>query len=331
MNIAMVGHNNTKTQIRRAVESAVARNVSIPHMLFAGAPGCGKTTMAKEIAKISNANFIKAIPEDMKNYENVITLLEQLDHSGYDAKGNRIGKIRPTIIFFDEIHGMPLKGQEKLGIAMEEWQIESTKANRYIWLPFFTVIGATTNDGKLSKPYRDRFKLRFVFQLYGNEELTDIVLLHANKMKLIISAKAARDIAKRSKGTPRIAVGYLERVRDMALSMESKIITYNVVGRTFEEMKVDKEGLTATEVKILKALYNAGTSVGLDNLSIMVNESTKTLAESVEPFLIQKGFITRSGRGRILTSEGKKYLEVMYSDDKHIIAKEEIPVGYVRT
>jgi len=331
MNIAMVGHDNTKIQIRRAVESAVARNVSIPHMLFAGAPGCGKTTMAKEIAKISNANFIKAIPEDIKNYENTITLLEQLDHSGYDAKGNRVGKIRPTVIFFDEIHSMPLKGQEKLGIAMEEWQIESSRANRYIWLPFFTVVGATTNDGKLSKPFRDRFKLRFVFQLYGNEDLTDIVMLHANKMKLVISAKAARDIARRSKGTPRIAVGYLERVRDMALSMESKIITSNVVSKTFKEMKIDEEGLTATEVKILKALYNAGTSVGLDNLSIIVNESTKTLSESIEPFLIQKGFITRSGKGRVLTKEGEKYLEVMYSSDKRPIAKEEIPVGYVRT
>lgn len=331
MRMAMIGHNNTKTQIRRAVESAMARNVSIPHMLFAGAPGCGKTTMAKEIAKLSNVNFIKAVPEDMKNYESVLTLLEQLDHTGYDARGNRIGKIRPTIIFFDEIHGMPLKGQEKLGIAMEEWQIESTRANRYIWLPFFTVVGATTNDGKLSKPFRDRFKLRFVFQLYENKELTQIVQLHANRMRLLISAKAARDIAKRSKGTPRIAVGYLERVRDMALSMGSDIITYNVVGKAFEEMKVDKEGLTATEVKVLKALYNAGTSVGLDNLSIIVNESTKTLSESIEPFLIQKGFITRSGRGRLLTNEGKKYLEVMYSDDKHIIAKEEIPVGYVRT
>jgi len=331
MNIEMIGHNNTKIQIRRAVESAVARNVSIPHMLFAGAPGCGKTTMAKEIAKISNANFIKAVPEDMKNYDSVIKVLEQLDHTGYDARGNRIGKIRPTIIFFDEIHGMPLKGQEKLGIAMEEWQIESNRANRYIWLPFFTIVGATTNDGKLSKPYRDRFKLRFVFQLYDGDELTDIVNLHAKKMRTVISAKAARDIARRSKGTPRIAVGYLERVRDMALSIGSEVITYNVVNKTFNEMKVDEDGFTLTEIKVMKALYNADTTVGLDNLSIIVNESTKTLAESVEPFLIQKGFLMRSGRGRVLTDKGRQYLEVKYSDDKHIIAKEEIPVGYVRT
>jgi len=330
MQMKMIGHDNTKTQIRRAVESARARNVAIPHMLFAGAPGCGKTTMAKEIAKVSQANFIKAIPEDMKTYESVLSLLEQLDHSGYDRRGNRIGRIKPTIIFFDEIHAMPLKGQEKLGIAMEEWQIESNHANRYIWLPFFTLVGATTNDGKLSKPFRDRFKLRFVFQTYEEEELTRIVQLHAGRMKMIISGRAARDIAVRSKGTPRIAVGYLERARDMALSLQSKIITSSITQRTFGEMKVDEEGLTETEIKVLKALYNAGTTVGLDNLSIITNESSKTLAESVEPFLIQKGLLLRSGKGRLLTPVGKKYIELMYSDDPRIVPKEEIPVGYKR-
>jgi len=330
MNIRMIGHENTKTQIRRAVESARARNVAIPHMLFAGAPGCGKTTMAKEIAKISQASFIKAVPEDMKDYNAVISLLEQLNHTGYDRRGNRIGRINPTVIFFDEIHAMPLKGQEKLGIAMEEWQIESTRTNRFIWLPFFTVIGATTNDGKLSKPFRDRFKLRFVFQTYEEEELTEIVKAHANRMKILISSRAARDIAARSKGTPRIAVGYLERVRDMALSLESKIITSETAKRTFLEMKVDEEGLTETEIKVLKALFNAGTSVGLDNLSIITNESAKTLTESVEPFLIQKGFILRSGKGRVLTPIGRKYVETLYSDDPDVVVKEEIPVGYVR-
>lgn len=330
MEIQMIGHENTKTQIRRAVESAVARNVAIPHMLFAGAPGCGKTTMAKEIAKISKASFVKAVPEDMKDYSAVLSLLEQLNHTGYDSRGNRIGRIHPTVIFFDEIHAMPLKGQEKLGIAMEEWQIESTHANRYIWLPFFTIIGATTNDGKLSKPFRDRFKLRFVFQTYEEPELTNIVKVHADRLKIMISAKAARDIAKRSKGTPRIAVGYLERVRDMALSLKSELITSGITKRTFEEMRVDEEGLTETEIKVLKSLYNAGTSVGLDNLSIITNESAKTLTESVEPFLIQRGLILRSGKGRVLTSSGKKYVERLYSDDPEFIAKEEIPVGYVR-
>ena len=330
MQMRMIGHENTKTQIRRAVESAHARNVAIPHMLFAGAPGCGKTTMAKEIAKISKAHFIKAVPEDMKDYNAVIGLLEQLDHTGYDRRGNRIGRIHPTVIFFDEIHAMPLKGQEKLGIAMEEWQIESTHANRYIWLPYFTLIGATTNDGKLSKPFRDRFKLRFVFQTYETDELTQIVKMHSGRLKMMISERAARDIATRSKGTPRIAVGYLERARDMALSMRSKLITSGITHRTFKEMKVDEKGLTETEIKVLKALYNAGTSVGLDNLSIITNESAKTLSESVEPFLIQKGLILRSGKGRVLTPAGRKYVEIAYSDDPHVIAKEEIPVGYRR-
>jgi len=330
MKIQMIGHNSTKTQIQRAAESAAARNVAMPHMLFAGAPGCGKTTIAKEMAKISGAPFIKAVPEDMRDYDSVLSLLERLDTTGYDAKGNRIGKIRPSIVFFDEIHGMPLKGQEKLGIAMEEWQIESSHANRYIWLPYFTVIGATTNDGKLSKPFRDRFKLRFLFQTYSDDELTEIVKFHSGRSHLIISEKAAREIAVRSKGTPRIAVGYLERARDMALTMKSELITSAIVLDTFKEMGVDSEGLTPTETKVLKALYQNKATVGLENLAIMTNESAKSLSESVEPFLIQKGFMLRSGRGRVLTPAGRKYVEMMYSKDKKLEIKEEIPIGYVR-
>lgn len=329
MTFNMVGHENTKSQIKIALSSAVNRNMALPHMLFAGAAGCGKTTMAKQIAKIGGVNFIKLVPDDIKDYDSTIKALEHLNIEGYDPLGNRISQIKPTIIFFDEIHRMPLKGQEDLGRAMEEFRIESKRPGKYIWLPFFTVIGATTNDGKLSKPFRDRFKIRFVFQPYSMAESIDIVKMHAYNMNMIITDRAVRNIAKRGRGIPRIMVGYIERVRDMALSLGAKVVNNKIVNMTFGELGIDSEGLTTVESKILKHLHeNYGKPIGLDNLSILVNEVPKTIIDSAEPFLIQKGFIIRSGKGRMLTEKGKKYVEGEHLRNRFV--KEEIEEGYVR-
>lgn len=305
----LIGHETTKKQIKVAQQAARARNMSLPHMLFSGSPGCGKTTMANEIAKTSGVDFITATPEDLKDAKSVKKLLENLNDKGYDAKGNRISNIKPSIIFLDEIHNIPLKGQEILGIAMENFRMETGRPNAYYWLPYFTLIGATTLAGNLSKPFLDRFKLSFMFSPYSTQESIKIIRMHAQKLKISMTAKAVNDIAVRGRGVPRIMVSYLERVRDAMIANKSVLITSLLTKEVFEAMGIDIHGFSETEIKILMVLYKNDIPVGLENLSIITNESTKTIKERIEPYLIQSGLMMRSGSGRIITKSGREYLE----------------------
>lgn len=326
----LIGHEITKTQISIALESARKRNVSLPHMLFSGAAGCGKTSMARSVANICGSDFIALFPDSISEKSEILDFLETLNHEGYDRHGNRISKIRPSVVFIDEIHRLSMTAQELLGIAMEEFKVPSGTPNKFYWLPYFTIIGATTDDGKLSKPFRDRMKMKFIFEPYSPEEAMEIVLLHARRLKIEITRAAAKAIAKRGRGVPRILVRYLERVRDYALSTGIQFIRSSVVEKVFKDMGVDETGLTPVDVKILRTLYNAKEAIGLDNLSIIVNEAPKTLTQSIEPFLIQRGLIVRSGKGRKITSEGMRYVEEFGSLDKSKLRKVEIDANYER-
>jgi len=329
----LIGHHSTKTQIEIASMSAIKRNSSLPHMLFTGVAGCGKTSMARFVASNNKTGFMSVPAQKFKDFNSVTSILEKLDHTGYDEMGNRISKITPTILFVDEIHRMPITGEEYLGIAMEEFRLPSEDGNGYYWIPYFTLIGATTDDGGLSKPFRERFKMRFVFNTYSNDEMSEIVSYHAKRpgINIPITPKAIRSLAKRGRGVPRIVLGYLERARDLALSLgEPPVITSYVVEEMFRKMGVDEEGLTLPELKILKTLYDSKVPIGLDNLSIIVNESPKTLQASSEPFLVRKGYIIRSGKGRIITKKGKRYVaSKMENAGKKW--KAIIPANYTRT
>jgi len=328
----LIGHADTKEQVKAALSSAKFRNKALPHMLFAGSAGCGKTSMAKEVAFAANVSFITATADDLKDEKSVKTVLKELDTGNYDRFGCRTGNIRPSILFLDEIHQLPLKGQEVLGIAMEEFKINSKKTSKFYWLPYFTLVGATTDDGILSKPFRDRFKLRFIFEPYSFEEITTIILYHAGNKDITISPKAARVIAQRSRGVPRISISYLENSRDYAISKVGiPMITSQIAEATFRKLGIDNEGLTKVELKILEALHNSEAPLGLDNLSIIVNENQKTLMGSAEPFLIQKGLITRSGRGRSITLDGISYLEKNGILGKREISRVDIDADFVRT
>ncbi|MCK5017463.1 MAG: hypothetical protein KAS32_10385, partial [Candidatus Peribacteraceae bacterium] len=222
-------------------------------------------------------------------------------------------KIRPTIVFFDEIHKMPLGGQESLGIAMEEWYVvyKSPYSGQVqeIWLPKFSLIGATTLSGKLSKPFRDRFKLWFQFNTYNMEESISIVKKHAELRTLTITNEGAAAIASRARGVPRTMVGYLERAADTVTVMGEKIITSHAVESVFNIMGVDSTGLTTNDIKLLCSLYEHGIPVGLDTLAIILDESPSTIQYSQEPYLIQRGLLMRTGRGRILSKKGSDYLK----------------------
>ena len=324
----LIGHENTKKQLRIAAESAKKLNEAMDHILFAGVAGCGKTSMARYLAYHSDSDFLQVPPTDFKDYKSVIDVLERLSHKGYDAKGNRIGKIKPTILFVDEIHRMPIQGEEPLGVAMEDFKIPLEKEGLVCWIPHFTLVGATTDDGSLSKPFRERFGLRFVFDTYSDAEIKQIIEGTLPTINLAASQKAIRALVKRGRGIPRITKGYLRRVRDRAVSLGAKIITTQMVEDTFAELGVDEAGFTEVELKILKALYEAKMPIGLDNLSVIVNESPKAIQASAEPYLVRKGFVIRTGKGRVITRAGRDYLAKSgYISHKH---KVEIPADYIR-
>ena len=328
----LIGHETTKSQISRAVISAKLRNSQAPHMLFAGVAGCGKTSMARYVSRGSRADFLPVAPQEFKDYNSILNILDRLNDTGYDEKGNRVEKIKPTILFIDEVHRMPITGEELLGIAMEDFKIVSPKGKGYYWIPYFTVIGATTDDGSLSKPFRERFKLRFVFEPYDNDEVMQIIRLHSKRrdIDIDITPRAIRALARRGRGIPRIVIGYLERSRDLCLSIGGQnIITSSIVEEMFTESGIDQEGLTPIERKILKTLYETDKPIGLDNLSIIANEAPKTLSTSIEPFLIRKGLVIRGSKGRMITKKGIDYIEQTSKGGKK--ARKEIEINYIRT
>jgi Holliday junction DNA helicase RuvB len=326
---SIIGHINTKKQLAIAVESAVQQNKSIPHILFSGTAGCGKTTMAMEVAKLAGVDFIPVSPDDLSNKETVMGVLDSLNHSGYDQMGNRVDTIKPSMVFVDEIHRIPRKGQEILGIAMEKFILESGRANKFYWIPYFTLVGATTDDGELSKPFIEKFKLRFLFNTYSDEEITSIINSHAVRKGIPVTQKAARAISRRSRGIPRTAVGFLERCQDYAYYKSAQVITFALVEKNFDTMKIDAKGLTPTEITVLKTLYESNGPIGLDNLAIITNEARKNLLHTIEPFLIRLGFMIRSGKGRVITEKGKQYIDSNYSS-KDKFMKVEIEPNYVR-
>lgn len=324
----LIGNEYTKKLLAIAANAALKRNKAMPHTLFSGAPGCGKTTMARELARVNRLNFLSVVPNDLKDYNSVIRVLDQLSHEGYDPMGNRIGLIRPTILFLDEVHNLPLKGQELLGLAMERFIIESGQPNKFIWVPYFTLVGATTLSGKLSKPFRDRFKLTFTFQPYEMKEMVEIVKMHCAAISVATSQEGYLSIARRSRGTPRVAVGFIESVRDRITANGDIYARPETIDEVFSDLGIDDEGLTAGERRVLQALLETGGPVSLDNLSIITEEDPRTLRGSTEPFLIKKGLIAVSGKGRLLTPKGVDYARSIGT--KKFI-KQEISFGAERT
>jgi Holliday junction DNA helicase RuvB len=300
-----------------AAKAAASRNEPVPHILFGGPPGTGKTSMASALASFLDVPFFVGDAGSMKTTEDFLSFVEKFPLDGYDEEGNVIGEIIPPVIFLDEIHQLSLKSQEFLGIAMENWRMAITlkgsklkNKKALIWLPRFTIVGATTETGKLSKPLRDRFKIPCKFSIYSLKESCKIVLAHAKRTDFGIAPEAVLSIAKRARGVPRLIVRYLERAIDYTQVLDKSEVSYELVEAMFKLLDIDENGFTLDDVKLLTCLYENGQiPLGLDSLSVLLNESPRTLSNEVEPYLIQKGYLVRTGQGRQLSDLGIGYIE----------------------
>lgn len=316
---SFIGNESVKQQIKIALGAARLHNRPLPHTLLLGPPGMGKTSLSRAIANYGQMPFIELSPEAIGSPEDLAEVFNKLPADGYDRlTGEVIGTINPPVIFIDEAHRLSLKAEESLGIAMENWRhsfIEGRgrrKRNVTCWVPRFTLVCATTIEGGLSKPFRERFKLTYSFKEYSLSEALQVLLLHAKLLGITIDGQCAMRIAQRARGTPRLLVRYLESVRDAMVFLGRENLTgldgIGLVEAQFELMKIDPEGLTEGDIAILKALYESDYELGWETLALQTNQDKKTVSEVIEPFLLRLGLITRSKQGRVITDRGVEHL-----------------------
>jgi Holliday junction DNA helicase RuvB len=298
-----IGQEKLKENLKISIEAAIHRQESLDHVLFAGPPGLGKTTLSNIIAEEMHSKLH-------------ITSGPILD-KGSDLAGILTSLQEGDILFIDEIHRMPRVVEEYLYSAMEDFRldimVESGANAKSISLPIkpFTLVGATTKSGSLSSPLRDRFGLQFRLSHYSEEELSQIILRSADILDIPLEKPAAGLLSSRSRGTPRIANRILKRCRDMAQVRANGIITNEVSLKTLKMLGIDDDGLDEMDRKILLCLmekFNGGP-VGLSTIGTAIAEEKDTLEEVYEPYLIQKGFIKRTPRGRMATHKAYKKLD----------------------
>ena len=279
----------------------------IPSMIFWGPPGVGKTTLASIIAKRTNADFVNfsAVTSGIKEIKEVMARAELSRRSGLR-----------TLVFVDEIHRLNRSVEEVLYPAMEDYAIDiiigkGPSANSIrLDLPKFTLIGATTRAGQLSAPLRDRFGVTLRLELYTPEELALIVTRSAGILEVPIEADGAMEIARRSRGTPRIANRMLRRVRDFAQVRAGGVITKKVADEALTALEIDPLGLDSIDHRMLRSIMEnyRGGPVGLETLAATINEESVTLEDVYEPYLMQLGFLTRTPRGRCVTPKAYQHL-----------------------
>ncbi len=299
-----IGQEDVKENIRVFVEAAKLRHEPLDHVLLYGPPGLGKTTLAFIIAHEMGTNIKTASGPSIEKSGDLAAILSSLEPG--------------DVLFVDEIHRMPRYIEEILYPAMEDFSLdiivgsEGNSRNIKIDLPPFTLVGATTRAGDLSAPLRDRFGITSKLQFYTVEELTDIIKRTARVLGVIIEDKAAVELAKRSRGTPRIANRLFKRVRDFALVDGDGAVDLAITEKALERLKVDKMGLDHTDHELLLAIierFNGGP-VGVEALSSSIGEEVTTIEDVYEPYLLQTGLLKRTSRGRIATDKAYEILGI---------------------
>jgi holliday junction DNA helicase RuvB len=297
-----IGQEKARANLRVFIEAERARNEALDHVLFVGPPGLGKTTLAQIVARELGVNFRATSGPVIAKAGDLAALLTNLEPR--------------DVLFIDEIHRLNPAVEEILYPAMEDFQLDliigEGPAARSVKIDLapFTLVGATTRAGLLTNPLRDRFGIPVRLNFYSEAELELIVNRGARVLKLAMSADGANEIARRARGTPRIAGRLLRRVRDFAHVEGAKSIDRKVADRALAELEVDAAGLDAMDRRYLSTIAEnyGGGPVGVDTLAAALSEPRDAIEDIIEPFLIQKGFIQRTPRGRLLTSAAFKHL-----------------------
>ncbi len=301
-----IGQSKIKENLKIFLEAAKKRGTSLDHCLFYGPPGLGKTTLAHIIANTLGANLKTTSGPVIEKSGDLAAILTNLNEG--------------DILFIDEIHRMHASVEEILYPAMEDFKLDiiigqgPSARTIKIDLPPFTLIGATTRAGLLTAPLRDRFGMIFRLEFYSVDELKEIVLRASKLLELQIDNKAAEEIARRSRGTPRIAYRILRRMRDFADVLNEGYLTEKIADIGLERLEIDHEGFDLSDRKFLYSIINnyEGGPVGLETLAASLSEEKDTIEDVIEPYLIYKGFIKKTPRGRVATRKAYEHLKVPY-------------------
>ncbi len=297
-----VGQERVKEQLAVALDAAKARGEALDHVLLAGPPGLGKTSLAQIVRRELGVGIRQIAGPALERKGDIAAILTALEPH--------------DVLFVDEIHRLNRTIEEILYPALEDFRLDiivgQGPAARTLTLdlPPFTLIGATTRTGLLTTPLRDRFGLTFRLDLYAAAELGTIVRRSAKILGVEIADDAADEIARRARGTPRIANRILRRVRDVAEVRHAGVITTDIAGEALELLEVDEAGLERFDRDLLRAIVEkfGGGPVGLSTLAVALGEEAETIEDVYEPYLLQLGFLQRTPRGRIVTALGREHV-----------------------
>ena len=299
-----VGQNSVKEQMQIFVEAARKRHEPLDHTLIFGPPGLGKTTLAHIVANEMEVGLKTTSGPVIEKAGELVAFLSNLEEN--------------DLLFIDEIHRLPASVEEILYPAMEDFRIDivigegpAARSIPYTLKPF-TLIGATTRAGLLTSPLRDRFGIVHRLEFYAVEELTEIVTRSGQRLDVKVDAEGALEIARRARGTPRVANRLLRRVRDYAEVRADGIVSAETADAALELLNVDEEGIDAMDRKLLLTILEkfSGGPVGLDSLAAAIGEERDTIEDVVEPDLIQQGYMMRTPRGRVATARAYHHFSI---------------------